>query len=453
MITEIKATPLQEKILAIPETYNLALLGGRGGGKTYAVGLLVLRHLNKYGEAARVLVCRENYAGLRAIEELMEKFVMAAFPDRVKFNRNDHLMRVEGSGQIEFQQIDGPGSISKMLGRECTLLVIEEAGLLREWRWMQLLKTNLRSPVPGMILRTVFTGNPGSYQHTYLFKTHIATRQSWVPYTVEGEQFVTIASTLKDNPHLDPGYETRLRAGCAGDPELAEAYVNGLWNLQAGFFFGLEWDANVHVLPRDLPFPIHAGWYPRLALDHGTTAPNVTLFAGECPGDVPGIPKGSTVVFDESTDVDWSDVGLNTSHQWPLGKIAENILAGCRQWQMFAQGVADDSASFDARGDSLIEVYRREFNISFTKPASKGRRQSLAIIKMLLANAAARNGKPGLYISERCPYLIATLPTIMRDPRDREDIDTKSADHAIDSLRYHLLSPPRIIRIGYNNGW
>jgi hypothetical protein len=185
-------------------------------------------------------------------------------------------------------------------------------------------------------------------------------------------------------------------------------------------------------------------------MDHGVKAPNVALFAGEAPEALPGIARGSTVVFAESSDVDWADPGLNSSYGWPLGKIAEELWEISREFKMFPQGVADDAASYSSEGQSLIETYRSEYNISFTKPANKGRVSSLALIKNMLSNAVERNGKPGLYISERCPYLIATLPTAMRDPRRREDISSSGPDHAIDALRYHLLSPPRIVRIGTN---
>jgi len=36
-------TPWQERVLAVPEHLNLAMLGGRGSGKTTALALLVLR--------------------------------------------------------------------------------------------------------------------------------------------------------------------------------------------------------------------------------------------------------------------------------------------------------------------------------------------------------------------------------------------------------------------------
>ncbi len=59
--TGIQPTEWQSRVLKIPEVWNLLLEGGRGPGKTHAMALRILRHLTKYGAAAKVLIVRENY--------------------------------------------------------------------------------------------------------------------------------------------------------------------------------------------------------------------------------------------------------------------------------------------------------------------------------------------------------------------------------------------------------
>lgn len=58
---KIAPTPYQARCLAVPETYNLFLGGGRGGGKSYGALLLVLRHVEQYSDRARPLIVRETY--------------------------------------------------------------------------------------------------------------------------------------------------------------------------------------------------------------------------------------------------------------------------------------------------------------------------------------------------------------------------------------------------------
>ena len=49
------------------------------------------------------------------------------------------------------------------------------------------------------------------------------------------------------------------------------------------------------------------------------------------------------------------------------------------------------------------------------------------------------NWKPGLVISEKCLNLVRTLPMMSSDPRNPEDVDTRTEDHAYDALRYGLM--------------
>ena len=55
--------------------------------------------------------------------------------------------------------------------------------------------------------------------------------------------------------------------------------------------------------------------------------------------------------------------------------------------------------------------------------------------------------RPHLYVSPRAKYLLATLPTAVRDEDDPDDLaDTPSnPDHALDALRY-LCTEARLFR-------
>ena len=43
-----------------------------------------------------------------------------------------------------------------------------------------------------------------------------------------------------------------------------------------------------------------------------------------------------------------------------------------------------------------------------------------------------------------CPNLIRTLPALVHDKHDPEDVDTDCEDHAPDTARYGLMTRPRI---------
>ena len=58
------------------------------------------------------------------------------------------------------------------------------------------------------------------------------------------------------------------------------------------------------------------------------------------------------------------------------------------------------------------------------------------LMKSLLWQAGSE--EPGLFISERCESLWATLPYCISDDRDPEDMEKAAPDHSADAVRYVL---------------
>ena len=56
--------------------------------------------------------------------------------------------------------------------------------------------------------------------------------------------------------------------------------------------------------------------------------------------------------------------------------------------------------------------------------------------------AKAPDGLPWLTIDPGCRYLRRTLPSLVSDPRQPEDVQTEGDDHAADALRYGVMSRP-----------
>lgn len=90
MARQFEPTAYQARVLSIPEQFNLALLGGRGGGKTVALNLLILRHCLQYGDRAKPLVVRQSYSALQKIEDELEQLFMSAFGRGVSHNRAEN---------------------------------------------------------------------------------------------------------------------------------------------------------------------------------------------------------------------------------------------------------------------------------------------------------------------------------------------------------------------------
>ena len=59
-------------------------------------------------------------------------------------------------------------------------------------------------------------------------------------------------------------------------------------------------------------------------------------------------------------------------------------------------------------------------------------------MKSLLYQAGSE--EPGLYISERCQSLWATLPYCISDDKNPEDMEKTAPDHSADAVRYVLTA-------------
>jgi hypothetical protein len=424
----------------VPERWNTLLCGGRGGGKTTAMALLALRHCEKYGERARPLFVRETHKALADVEDRLRELLTAAYGRGVTHNRSEHVFRLPSGAQVECGQIDGPRAYTKYQGRETTLLCVDEYGLFRDRRWVDMLRANLRAP-EGVPLRVVATANPGGPLHAHVHRTFVAAAPAWHPFDVDGETWVCAPSTLRDNPHIDPeDYERRLRAACGRDEALARAWIGGDWNIARGAFFAGDIDERVHMLPAAWPHAVTRAWRPFIAMDWGSSAPSVTFVCLRAPGDVGPYPKNSLILLDELATADRRDpsVGLG----WPPDKLAEAVREMCRHWGVRPNGVGDDAVGLD---ETLLQALSRH-GIYLKRP-HKARIAGWQAMRQRLVAARERSGGPGLWATARCRYFWETVPFVQRDDARPEDIDTGGPDHAADAARYavmHCNAPPAV---------
>lgn len=443
----IKPSAFQTRAMAIPEAFDVFLGGGRGGGKSFLLCLLALRHAEQYREKARILYVRKTYRALADFELLTRDVFGQVYGTEARYNATEGVWRFPGGGYMELAQLEGPQDYSKFQGRSFTMLLIDECGEYATPADLDRLRSNLRGPkdVP---IRTVIAANPGGVGHAWLSKRFVFQAAPWVPFTEEasGRQWVYAPSNYTENDALDQDqYAAQLRAACPTDPELLRAWLAGDWAIARGAYFGSVIEESRNACD---PWAFLPGgdnewsdkWRFYLAGDYGSSAPAVYYLCGESPGgqgpDGHYYSRGSVILIDECALVDPDDpnkgLGLIVPDQ------ADRILTMCNKWKVPAQGVLDD-ACFNKTGNqlgSIADEFRRA-GVHFSKARKGGRIAGWEHMRRMLADAG-KPDVPGLYISRLCRYWWETVPYLARDPRKAEDLDSRGADHAADACRYAL---------------
>ena len=105
-------------------------------------------------------------------------------------------------------------------------------------------------------------------------------------------------------------------------------------------------------------------------------------------------------------------------------------------------GVADPAIFSDSGTESIARLMEPER--IWWEPGDHNRIAG----KMQVHNRLAfdDNGIPMLYVFSTCKHFIRTVPALVYDETDVEDVDTDGEDHIYDELRYvcmaHPIAPP-----------
>ncbi len=442
---ELQINPFQSRLLTVPEQFDLFLGGGRGGGKSYGLALLALRHVEQYGDRARILYLRKTFRGLGDFELVTRELFGQVYGAAARYNAAEHVWRFPNGAYMELDQLETAADYAKYQGRSFTLLLVDEAGQYSDPSLLDLMRSNMRGSkqIP---IRMIVAANPGGAGHAWLAKRYVFAGGPWEMFTEPKSKrpWVYAPSTFAGNDLIDrEQYADALTASCPDDPELLAAWTDGDWAISRGAYFAsvLSEDRNA-INPWETLPDIAEGWDNWLAHDFGSAAPSVTLLVAKSPGaehEGKFYPRNSLVLVDELATVKKDN--LNSGLGWTAAVTAEAIKSElCAKWDCYPSGVADDAcfARQGATAGSIADEFAQK-GVYF-QPARKADRISgWQKMKRLLSDA----GKPdrsGLYISRACSYWWNTVPYLARDEKRAEDLDSSGPDHAADACRYGLLA-------------
>jgi hypothetical protein len=160
----------------------------------------------------------------------------------------------------------------------------------------------------------------------------------------------------------------------------------------------------------------------KLGLDWGSASPGCVLFGA-------ALPDGHAHIWDE----------LKFQRQ-TVKDVAGMIKDKCKDWGFAKVPTIYCDPALKIRtgqiGEDYIATFARHGVVLV--PVSNDRNVGWQRVHEALSIDPA-TGTPWLTVHPRCKYLIRTLPLMVQDKNDPEDLDTATDDHPSDALRYLLM--------------
>lgn len=431
--------------------------GSRGGAKSYAILGDWLWHDKLYGSSAIGIVFRRTRVQLVEFIEVAKKvFAMAeeGSGGKWKWHAMDKYFESPNGSRLRFEYLDKDSDADSYQGHGYTRIYIEERGTFSKVGALNKLRAALRSGT-GVPCQMKSTFNPGGVGHQHCKEDYRLFDKIPKGYevftTTEGITRVFIPSKLADNKYLGDDYVRSLRAACAGNDALLQAWLEGDWSIIEGAFFHAWSGAHVveeFEIPEDwLRFrsmcwgsakPLSVGWWAVVGRETKIDHPVGQLGIG----DGGFIPRGSIIRYRE-----WYATkarGTNEGVKLTAAMIAEGI----RQREgdeKFSFSIASPEIFKSAGGPSISERFWASklffMPADDTKAGTAGRAGGWDLMRERLGG----DGRPPtIYCFQTCSDSVRTIPALQHDRKDPEEIDGESEAAAAHDWRFACMSRPSV---------
>jgi len=437
--------PRQAAFMERPEWE--ALYGGAaGGGKSDALVIEALRqvHIPHY----KALILRKTFPQLAELIDKSLNYYPMAFPG-ARYNSSSHTWTFPSGAKIIFGSLQYTKDRLKYQGQAYDFVAFDELTHF-SWEEYSYLFSRCRPNGPGTRCYIRSTANPGGVGHGWVKELFITAGKPMVPVWEDirwrdptGKEYcekrsrIFVPSSVFDNPALlqnDPDYITRL----ASMPEAErKALLYGDWDTFSGQVF-TEWRndsehyldrVNTHVIaPFKVPDtwsiwcgmdwgyskPFSVGWY---AVDHERRLYRIREYYG-CTGTPNmGVKLEPSEVARQIRRIEAEDPNLKGR---TIHRVGDPAIWGSDGTESIGALFERERVFFEkgdhARIDGKMQVHHR---LAFDE-----------------------NGWPMLYVFNTCKHFIRTVPNLVYDETDVEDIDTDGEDHIYDELRYVCMKNP-----------
>ncbi len=417
--------------------------GTRGPGKTDALIMDYLMGVGKgYGAAYRGIIFRESFPQLSDIISRTKKYFYQIFPEAKylgSFGVNKWVFP-EGE-ELLFRHMKRADDYWNYHGHEYPWIGWEELTNWSSKECYESMKACNRCSIEGVPIKYRSTCNPWGVGHSWVKEYFIDPAPPMTKIiNSDGQIRMRIHGDIRENRILfraQPDYIKNLNS--IDNIQKRKAWLEGSWDIAAGGFFDGIWDPSKHIIK---PFEIPKSWKYIIGLDWGSQKPaSLGVWAksdGRVLPDGRKYPRGSIIRVKEwymaerdNNGMTIPDKGLRLDNE----KMAKGIYEFTKDLDI-AQWIADPSIFRDQSGPSIQKQFNKVAKLPF-KAADNERIAGWQSMIGLMAEAlkdAPEN--PGLWIFETCREWIRTVPVLMRDERNIEDIGTNSEDHIADETRY-----------------
>ena len=398
------------------------LKGGRASKKSTTTSLWFIYNIMKH-PLANVLVVRKTFNTHK--DSTYAQLKWAARQLGVSHLWKFALSPLEGiykpTGQkILFRGFDDPLKLTSMTVDKGVLcwVWIEEAYEIVDEAEFDTLDESIRGEMPdGLWKQITITFNP--WVNTHWTKSRF--------FDNDDPDAFTLTTTFECNEWLDEADKKKIRGLEYTNPDRYKVVGLGEYGLPGGEYFP-EWRRDIHVVqPGEVELPM---WWKRFrSLDYGLDCTACYWWAVS--------PEQQCYIYRELYKPDLS-----------LTQAAQTIIDLTTAEEKIAYTVASPDLwsrrqETKVTGDELM----RKAGLLGLQKANNERVNGWRILREYLTPYVDMNLKcqtAKLQVFSTCLNLIRTLPALIHDDHDVEDVSDKSEDHGPESIRYGVMSRPPI---------
>lgn len=413
--------------------------GAAGGGKSRGL-------LNKYFGRCQAFPGYKALILRRTFPELKRSLIRTSlenFPKEVgKYHETDHIWKFSNGSTLEFGYCESENDVTKYQSAEYDCIGFDESTHFTEYQitYMMSRVRGINNFPKGIDLAT----NPGNVGHAW-HKENII--DQLVPFQLGkikiGERHYTavfIPAKVSDNNFLmdaDPDYIHRLDALEENQRKMLR---DGDWDVFAGQYFP-EFKRDIHVIE---PFKIPLWWKRFRAMDYGLDMLAVAWFAVD---DV-----GNLIIYRELyepglglTDAAYKVVGATRGYE-EIGYTCASPDLWVRERKDGLQGKHEVDYMVEA---GLIGIIKAD---NARIPGWRNLKEYLKPIPLVDRVTGKplldKDGQPiktaRLLIFNTCLNVIRTLPKLIHDPVNYEDVSDQPHEitHMPEAIRYGCMSRP-----------